>query len=466
MSEEEIRNLYRKGEDTMVAFVMDLLKQLNLAKPRTVCRPQAVKTSQDPATPSGMRPVYSKPSPKGKKKIPGRKKWHQGSRRPKPLRVDKRKEHTLSACYDCNSSLSSSFTTRTRYTEEIVPPPPVVTEHVIHRYWCSTCKKVVEPKVTDALPNSTIGLRTLVLTCWLHYAQGITLEKVLQILNQTFQMKVSKGGLVQAWQKIAQILKSIYDDIGKQAQNSAVLHADETGWRVSGITHWLWCFTNYRLVYFVIDRSRGSPVVKKVLGSLFNGILISDFFGAYNSLIAMAKQKCFSHIFTDLARADVRTKSSEWKSFRKKLSRFLKDAIKLHKNIKELCEDEFAQKKQKLHQRLKDIYSQTYTDREAKRLAKRLEKYKDEILTFLDYPEVSPDNNHAERQLRPAVISRKNSYCNRSENGAIAQAIFMSIFRTLYLRNQDPVVSMMNIVESYLKTNSTSDWESLCTTNG
>jgi transposase len=460
MSEEDIRKIYRKGEEAMIAFVMDLLKQLNTVNA------QDKKPLIDPATPSAMRPVYSKPSRKGKKKKPGRKKGHPGSRRQQPLHIDKCKEHTLEVCPDCSGSLPGSYTTRTRYTEEIVPSPPEVTEHIIHRYWCSTCEKTVEPTLTDALPKSTIGLNTLVLTCWMHYAQGITLEKVLQILNQAFQMKVTKGGLVQAWQKLAQILHSVYDDIGHQAHKSAVLHVDETGWRVSGLTYWLWCFTNHRLVYFVIDRSRGSPVVKKVLGSLFSGILISDFYSAYNSLVAMAKQKCFSHIFTDMARTDIRTQSVEWKSFRKKLSRFLKDAIKVHKHIKERGEDEWAQQKQKLHQRLRDIYSQPYTDREAKRLARRLEKHQDEILTFLDHPEISHDNNHAERQLRPAVISRKNSYCNRSDNGALNQAVFMTIFRTMYLRNQDPVASIINIIKNYMINEDVSTWESLCTTNG
>jgi transposase len=207
-------------------------------------------------------------------------------------------------------------------------------------------------------------------------------------------------------------------------------------------------------------------VIKKVLGSLFQGILISDFFSAYNCIAAMAKQKCFSHIFTALAKSDIRTKSAEWKGFRKKLSRFLKDAIKLHQHVKEQSEEEFAIKKANLHQRLKDIYQQTYTDREAKRLAQRLEKHKDELLTFLDHPEIAHDNNHAERQLGPAVISRKNSYCNRSEKGAFAQTVFMTFFRTLNLRNQDPIGSMMRIVEYSLQHGSIHDWQSLCTTNG
>ena len=48
MSEEDIRKLYRQGEEAVIAFVLDLLKQLNVATAQE-------KTSIiDPATPSTM----------------------------------------------------------------------------------------------------------------------------------------------------------------------------------------------------------------------------------------------------------------------------------------------------------------------------------------------------------------------------------------------------------------------------
>jgi len=37
-----------------------------------------------------------------------------------------------------------------------------------------------------------------------------------------------------------------------------------------------------------------------------------------------------------------------------------------------------------------------------------------------------------------AVILRKNSRCNRSQRGAVTQAVPMSIYRTLKLRGLDP----------------------------
>jgi hypothetical protein len=72
-----------------------------------------------------------------------------------------------------------------------------------------------------------------------------------------------------------------------------------------------------------------APVVKNVLGRIFKGILICDFWGAYNKISALAKQRCFYHLFTELVKVDQHNTSLGWKAFRKKLSRLLKDAIRL-----------------------------------------------------------------------------------------------------------------------------------------
>ena len=86
------------------------------------------------------------------------------------------------------------------------------------------------------------------------------------------------------------------------------------------------------------------------------------------------------------------------------------------------------------------------------RLTKRLKRYRDALFTFVDHPKVPSDNNHAEREIRPAVIMRKNSYCNRSESGAHTQAIFMSIYRTLKLRGHDPLKTIENALREHVRT--------------
>ncbi len=45
-------------------------------------------------------------------------------------------------------------------------------------------------------------------------------------------------------------------------------------------------------------------VVKQVLGTLFPGVLITDFLGAYNAIEVLAKQRCYFHPFTELIKVD------------------------------------------------------------------------------------------------------------------------------------------------------------------
>jgi hypothetical protein len=93
-----------------------------------------------------------------------------------------------------------------------------------------------------------------------------------------------------------------------------------------------------------------------------------------------------------------------------------------------------------------------WEDPNAKRLSKRFRRHQDELFTFLDQEGVPFDNNHAERTIRPAVIIRKNSHGNRSQQGADCQAVLMSIFRTLKQRGHDPIRTVTTALAEYLTT--------------
>ena len=226
-----------------------------------------------PTTPSGMTPVYLKPPPTKRKSLPGRKKGHEGNSRVRPHKIDHFKEHILDCCPECQTTLKKTAKAYTRYTENIPPiEKPEVTEHTIYGYWCPKCKKIVFPTVTDALPHAMIGLRLVVFTAWFHYLVGVSVNNIVKVLSVFSNFKISAGGLTQAWASLSLLLKPMYSDIGKTISHSAVLNADETGWRLNGITHWLWCFSTQKLCYYLITKSRGSPVVKDVLGTIFKGI--------------------------------------------------------------------------------------------------------------------------------------------------------------------------------------------------
>ncbi len=82
------------------------------------------------------------------------------------------------------------------------------------------------------MPNSTLGLRMLVLTAWLHYCVSLNVRNIVRLFAAFWGFKVSAGGLTQAYNSLAEALKLIYDDIGEKVKNAAVLNADETGWRL------------------------------------------------------------------------------------------------------------------------------------------------------------------------------------------------------------------------------------------
>ena len=79
---------------------------------------------------------------------------------------------------------------------------------------------------------------------------GITVSQVVSILPYHLHAKLTPGGLIAMWMRLAVILEPWYDEIGRQARASAVLHADETGWRVEGQTCWLWCFASAQTCYY------------------------------------------------------------------------------------------------------------------------------------------------------------------------------------------------------------------------
>lgn len=449
LTEEQARKIFGQGEEAVVFALLELAKML-----AGQTSAAAASSHETPATPSGMKPPYKKPttSSRGKKK-PGRKDGHPGSRRDPPARVDRYEEHRAEVCPDCGGPLCRCQETRTRYIEEIPETQPEITAHTIHRDWCPQCRKKVEPVVAAALPKATLGNRVLVLTAWLHYALGNTLSQIVEVFNFHLLMKVTPGGLVHMWSRLAEILFAWYEEIKQQALDSAVLHADESGWRVGGKTHWLWCFCNRTLTFFMINRSRGSPALLKFFTQEFGGTLVSDFWGAYNAVVCALRQTCLVHLLRDLEHVEkYKSPSEHWPAFAKKLRRLLGDAIRLWRRQDELSPETYASRRRRLSQRLRELIEAPWEDSQAKRLVKRLRRHQNDLFTFVDQPGVPFDNNLAERAIRPAVIIRKNSYGNRSDDGADVQAILMSIFFTLKKRGHNPVKIIYDALTTYLKT--------------
>ena len=373
-------------------------------------------------------------------------------------------------CPECRGPVLPSRPNRRRKRTVEDIPPNLTTEAVeydIPQQWCPCCRKHVEPGVSAAMPNATLGNGIVALTTVMHYGLGLTIDQTREVFASHLRTPLSAGGLVDLWRRAGTVFLPWYEEIGRQAKASATLHADETGWRVNGDTYWLWCFCNHLNCYYLIDESRGGDVLRKFFAQAFNGVLMSDFWGPYQSVLlggsegespGGARQCCLVHLLRELDHVDEHELSrkppdrgKEWSAFVKMLRRLLLDGIRLRKRP-DFTPGRYASRIGLIDKRLIRLAEAAYDDPDASRLAKRLSRHRDEMFTFLDRPEAEWHNNFAERQIRPAVILRKNSQCNRSQRGAATQAVLMSIHRTLKLRGLDPRAEIEKALRAWSQT--------------
>jgi transposase len=443
LSQEQAEALPRLGPEAVTLFALEMARHVaGLQSP-----------APSPSTPSGMVPVHQKPAAGRKRRgKPGAKDGHPGHRRKPPPKIDQKVEHRLAVCPCCGGELQRCNRRRTRVIEDIPQQiTPVVTEHTVHRDYCPACHKHVEPVVPDAMPNATLGHHVVALSSWFHYGLGVTIGQVRDILAAHLHTDITAGGLLDGWRRLADALRPWYRQIAAEARGGAVLHADETGWRVDGRTHWLWCFSNRRSCYYQIDRSRGSPALQKFFTEAFAGTLVSDFWRAYESVCCEDRQYCIPHLLRELLKVDEHNRSDAWRAFAKQLRRLVRDGIRLRKRH-DFDPARYASRIRLIHRRLCKLADASYADPDAARLGERISRHRDHLFTFLDRVEVPFDNNHAERQIRPAVIIRKNQLGNRSDAGAQTQAVLMSIYRTLRLRGRDPTQTIAHALSQLLQT--------------
>ncbi|HOL94194.1 MAG TPA: transposase [bacterium] len=119
-----------------------------------------------------------------------------------------------------------------------------------------------------------------------------------------------------------------------------------------------------------------------------------------------------------------------------------------------------------LYERLLELALGKYTDADTRRLATRLEKYRDELFPFLSHPEVPATNNHRECEVRFAVLMRKIMYGNRSDEGALTQGVLMSIFRTLKRRGYNPIATLVAALREYVRTGHLPPFPPVSTSDG
>jgi len=384
---------------------------------------------------------FSKGPAKANPKRPGRKAGHSPAHRSRPEQVQRVLEAELpTGCPFCGGELTN-HRVEEQFVIDIPPVEPTVTQFNVHIADCASCGKRVQGRhaeqISDALGAAAVqlGPRVLGLAAELKHGMGVPYRKLERIFSVGYGLEVSPGGLARGGQRLARQSKPTYQQLIQVLRESAVVNADETSWKIGGEKAWLWVFTNADVTVYTIDPTRAHEVAERVLGEAFDGVLGCDCFPAYDPL-AYRQQKCLGHLLRHCSRIAF-LESEEAVAFSQEVARLLRRAIQLKERKTALSAHGYRVARGQLEAALDRLAARQVNDPEAAKLVKLLTKQRSHLLTFLYVDEVDATNNIAERRIRPAVIVRKISAGNRSDQGSDTHAMLTSIIQTCRQQNQD-----------------------------
>ena len=417
---------------------------------------QGLKAQLEAAHRAGKRQAapFSKGTPKSKPKKPGQKPGHRAAHRPPPDHVDRLEEAALPAtCPACGGAVLEDEV-QVQYQEDIPRPiPTIVTQFNVHVGHCEQCQRRVQGRHPDQTSEALgaaavqIGPNALGLAAEMKHGLGVSYGKVARLLETSLGLQVARSTVARADARLANRLAPTYQQLLLRLRASAVVHADETGWKVAGRTAWLWVFTNDDLSVYTIDPTRAHEVVERILGEDFAGVLGCDCFLAYDALKTYTQSKCAGHLLRRCAQIS-ESKRGRAARFGQHVARLLRAAITVkqrHLDAK-ISAHGYAVACGRLEAALDRLLAGHYTDPDNARLAKLLRKQRPHLLTFLYVDAMTPTNNAAEREIRPAVLIRKTNGCNRSETGAQTHSILTSIIRTCQKHGQDFVNAVKRVL--------------------
>ena len=215
-----------------------------------------------------------------------------------------RVEHATASCPDCQVALSGG---RVRGSRQVITLPRVrarVTEHVVLERACPRCRKRWTPDPdwsAITVGRQRFGHSVQSEVRMLREECRLPFRVIQRYLKWRFGLRLSVGELVDLVRGAAEHGREEYGRLRQEIRASPVVYGDETCWREDGRNGYLWSFSTPKVRYFLYRPSRGRTVVEEVLGDEFEGVLVSDFYGAYN-VYQGPHQRCWTHLLRDIHR--------------------------------------------------------------------------------------------------------------------------------------------------------------------
>jgi len=388
-----------------------------------------------------------KPNSKRKPKPIGAPKGHKGYTRRIPERIDYIKALIPKRCPHCNTKLEGGTQeVRSRHVTHIkLTSKAKTTRYDIHRKYCPTCKKLVEPEVPNALPHARFGLSIMLLVMYLKLGLRLPCNKICDYFMTMCDLKICEGEIVHILKQLALAFGDYYAHLEKLVKLARVKYSDTTSWRIGGKNYFAWVFIACGVVLYKIRKRNNHKVGLVMFGKKQRGnILVVDRFAAFRTLAEKSGfllQFCWSHILED-SKELAKEFGAEARYVHRKLKEIyaLANGVK-HKGTKEMVEQ--------LDGEMFQLVTRHYRHSIIRKFIQTL-YYRDgdNLFRFVTDPEVDPTNNISERELRALVIIRKISNGSRSPRGANATAMLLSIIQTLRFNKRNVLQGLQDILNN------------------
>jgi predicted RecB family nuclease len=265
---------------------------------------------------------------------------------------------------------------------------------------------------------------------------------VAKSVNELFKLPLSRGSINRLKAREAARLEPAYKCILERIVQGALVHADETKVTLAGQDGYVWVFTNMEDVAFVYSESRDAGTPQSILSN-FNGVLISDFYAAYDSM-ACTQQKCLVHLMRDL-NEDLSKQpfNDEMRVLAQNFANLLKPMIE--------TVDRFGLKayhlrphKDSVKRFYEALAERDYQTDVAIGYKRRFERNSGKLFTFLDHDGIPWNNNNAEHAIKAFARLRRSIDGKSSQKGIRDYLVLLSVSETCKYRG----MSFLNFLKS------------------
>jgi hypothetical protein len=235
--------------------------------------------------------------------------------------------------------------------------------------------------------------------------------------------------------RAAELYQDAYEEIEYTLLHGKLIHADETHLSTKSSSGYVWVFTSMEEVVYLWSATREGNVAEEFLSG-FNGVLVSDFYSAYDS-ISCAQQKCLVHLIRDLNEDVLK------EPFNEEMKVLVYEFTALLKPVVETI-DRFGLKAHFLKKHRLEVarfyerlLPRNYKTELAQKAQDRFRRNQGKLFTFLDHDNVPWNNNNAEHAIKAFAALRNVIEAYSTESGIRDYLVLLSIYQTCEYRGVD-----------------------------